>query len=209
MAAKARAAVSGAAIAADALRYRGVGYVYAGTGSRPGDWDCSSFISYVLGHDLGLKLPGGQSWLSATSGGRSHGPVVEDYAAWGIPTDSPRLGDMVCWIGAGPGGHIGIVLGANKMISALDTAQGTLVTPIIGFGPAAPMVYRQVPATTAGGGGYASGGGAYQSGGGVAAAMLAGALVVAGMAGLILAGAAVAGVAVVAGTAWAARRVSQ
>lgn len=32
---------SGTAIASDALKYAGQGYVYGGNASRPGDWDCS------------------------------------------------------------------------------------------------------------------------------------------------------------------------
>lgn len=140
--------VSGAAIADAALRYKGEGYVYGGTGSRPGDWDCSSFVTYVLGHDLGMAVPGG-SWASVTGRGTVHGPVVTSYATWSgavtVPAGQAAEGDLVLFVGLGTGGHMGIVLGPDKMVSALDSSQGTLVSPIQGYGPAgAPIVYRRI-----------------------------------------------------------------
>lgn len=147
-------ATTGTEIASAALRYKGEGYVYGGTGSRPGDWDCSSFVTYVLGHDLGLGVPGG-SWASVTGRGTVHGPVVTSYATWSgavtIPESQAAEGDLVLFVGTGTGGHMGIVLGHNQMISALDTAQGTLVSPIQGYGPpGAPIIYRRVKASAAG-----------------------------------------------------------
>jgi cell wall-associated NlpC family hydrolase len=148
------AATSGAAIADAALRYKGETYVYGGTGARPGDWDCSSFVTYVLGHDLGMAVPGG-TWASVTGRGTQHGPVVTSYATWGgaatIPAGQAAEGDLVLFVGLGTGGHMGIVLGPDKMVSALDTSQGTLVSPINGYGPAgAPIVYRRLKDAAAG-----------------------------------------------------------
>lgn len=48
---------SGQAIAADALRYKGAPYVWGG--AKPSGWDCSGFVNYVIGHDLGMTIPGG------------------------------------------------------------------------------------------------------------------------------------------------------
>src|SRR5215472_13498415 len=73
------AVVTGDQVASDALRYVGAGYIYGGPAARPGDWDCSSFVSYVLGHDLGMALPGGK-WGAPGFPPGSHGPVVESYA---------------------------------------------------------------------------------------------------------------------------------
>lgn len=148
------AATSGAAIADAALRYKGETYVYGGTGARPGDWDCSSFVTYVLGHDLGLAVPGG-SWAAVTGRGTQHGPVVTSYATWGgaatIPAGQAAEGDLVLFVGLGTGGHMGIVLGPDKMVSALDTSQGTLVSPVNGYGPAgAPIIYRRLKNAAAG-----------------------------------------------------------
>jgi peptidoglycan DL-endopeptidase CwlO len=126
--------VTGDQIAADALRYRGHPYVY-------GVWDCSGFCNHVLGQDLGLVLPGG---VRGFRGPPPHGPVVDDYAGWGTPVSSPARGDLVLYLGGGPNGHMGIVLGPGQMISALDQSQGTVVTPIQGYGPpGAPIVYRR------------------------------------------------------------------
>lgn len=144
--------VTGNQIAADALRYRGAGYVYGGSAARPGDWDCSSFVSYVLGHDLGLALPGGRFGQPGFPP-NAHGPVVTSYAGWSgaVTVRTPARGDLVCFVGEGVNGHIGIVLGPNQMVSALDTASGTLVSPIAGYGPpGAPIVYRRVMAAAAG-----------------------------------------------------------
>jgi cell wall-associated NlpC family hydrolase len=141
-------ATSGAAIADDALRYKGETYVYDGTGSRPGDWDCSSFVTYVLGHDLQLAVPGG-TWAQVTGNGTQHGPVVTSYATWPgavtIPASQLLEGDLVLFVGSGTAGHMGIVLGPDKMVSALNTAQGTLESPITGYGPpGAPIIYRRL-----------------------------------------------------------------
>lgn len=146
-------AVSGNQIAADALRYRGAGYVFGGNASRPGLWDCSSFVSYVLGHDLKLALPGGR-WGSPGEPPGTHGPTVDSYAGWkgAVTVHAPGArGDLVCFVGAGANGHMGIVLGPDQMVSALDSASGTLVTPITGYGPpGAPIVYRRVLGVAAG-----------------------------------------------------------
>lgn len=158
-------------ISGDALKYKGLGYVYGGPASRPGDWDCSSFVSYVLGHDLGLRLPGGGKYGDPGYPPNAHGPVVVSYATWSGATAvrSPQAGDLCCWVGLGTGGHIGIAISSTHMISAYDTAQGTLVTPIQGAGPSGvPLVYRRVKGVP-GGVGVAAGGTAAPRGAGVGA----------------------------------------
>lgn len=141
---------AGSAIAQDALKYAGATYVYGGPAARVGDWDCSSFVSYVLGHDLGMVLPGGGKFGASGYPPNAHGPVVVSYAGWAGATTlpggmPPAAGDLAVFPGVGPLGHIGIAIDASHMISALDTESGTLVTPIVGYGPAgvAP-VYRRV-----------------------------------------------------------------
>lgn len=201
-------ALTGAAIAADALRWKGRGYVYGGTGSRPGDWDCSSFASYVLGHDLGLSLPGG-SWAQVTRSGTQHGPVVVSYATWPgavtIAAGSATAGDLVLFVGLGAGGHMGIVLAPGKMISALDSASGTLVTPINGYGPpGAPVVYRRVKGAAAGPIPAVPGPGG-TGWGGMLLALAAGAGIGAGIIVLIVGAA----VAVAAGAVWLAGRAGR
>lgn len=111
--------------------------------ANPRGWDCSGYVNYVLGHDLGYTLPGGVKDFSGTW----HGPVVAQYATWkGAGTvREEEPGDLAVWVGLGAGGHIGIVTGKNEMISALDPQYGTVVTPIRGYGPAgAPLIFRRV-----------------------------------------------------------------
>lgn len=201
--------VTGDQIAADALRWSGQGYIYGGPAARPGDWDCSSFISWVLGHDLGLALPGGK-WGAAGFPPNAHGPVVESYASWrgAVTVGAPARGDLVCFVGQGVNGHIGIVLGPDQMVSALDSSDGTKVTPINGYGPpGAPIVYRRVLGAAAGSAAAAvttaaSGQQGY-------APMVTALLLVVVGAAAVLGAAALAGTAVALGAAWAASRLTR
>ena len=200
--------ITGDQVAADALRYRGAGYIYGGPAARPGDWDCSSFVSYVLGHDLRLALPGGK-WGAPGFPPNAHGPVVESYASWAgaVTVNAPARGDLVCFVGQGANGHIGIVLGTNQMVSALDSSQGTLVTPITGYGPpGAPIVYRRVLGAAAGSAAAAVTTAATGQQGLAPAAVAL--LLVAVMAAAVLAAAAAAGAGLALAGTWAASRLA-
>ena len=140
-------------IAGEALKYAGAGYVYGGTAAHPGDWDCSSFVSYVLGHDLRMKLPGGGSFGDPGFPPNSHGPVVTSYASWAgaARVRRPGPGVLCCWVGEGVNGHIGIAIDGQRMISALDSADGTKVTRIDAVSkPGVPLVFRQVKGAAGG-----------------------------------------------------------
>ena len=129
-------------IASDAMQYQGVPYAWAK--ANPNGWDCSGFVNWVLGHDLGMALPGS---VKAGFSGKSHGPVVVQYATWTKATKvrSPEAGDLCIWYGLGAAGHIGIAVSPTQMISALNPALGTIVTDIQGTGPpSAPLTYRRV-----------------------------------------------------------------
>lgn len=135
-------AIAGSSIANDALRYNGAGYQYGGSpATGVGHWDCSSFVSWVMGHDLKMSVP---MYPNGTYTGSSHGPTAAQYLVWSgaatVPRASVASGDLCCWPT-----HIGIAIAQNQMISAYDTAKGTLVTAIDGAGPTGePMVIRRV-----------------------------------------------------------------
>lgn len=111
------------AIADDGMKYIGVPYVYAG--GNPRGWDCSGFVNYVLGHDLGYTLPGGIKGFT----GSWHGPVAAQYYVWGgadtIPREQAAAGDLACWLT-----HIGIVTDSQHMVNAYQTGSPTSVTGI-------------------------------------------------------------------------------
>lgn len=134
---------SDSSIASDALKYQGHAYSYGGYYHDPAGWDCSSFVNWVLGHDLGLTLPGGLKGYDGTS----HGPATGSYLlAWGRyrvsgGASAARAGDLCVWPT-----HMGIALGGGQMISALDPSLGTKVTTIPGGAPPGePLTVIQVP----------------------------------------------------------------
>lgn len=129
---------SGNAIANDALKYQGEGYIYGGP-SQPGKWDCSSFANYVVGHDIGLPIPGG-TWAAVCANGNSHGPATPSWMLFGTPVNygSEQPGDLLV-----TAEHMGIVIGGGKMISAQDPALGTGVGGYTsGFPGGRPVVRR-------------------------------------------------------------------
>jgi cell wall-associated NlpC family hydrolase len=136
---------TGSAIAADALKYSGHAYLYGGApgpdGSRP--FDCSSFVSFVLGHDMRMMIPGG-AWSSVTDNGSQHGPTTTDYLSWSgastISASQVQAGDLAVW-----STHIGICINNTQMQSALNPTLGTAVTGIINGGPQGEAVkYRRL-----------------------------------------------------------------
>lgn len=122
-------AASGAQILSDAKKYNGHRYVYGGPSNPQDGWDCSSFASYVLGHDLNMPLPGG-TWASTTNKGQAHGDTADQFArlpgAHKVSSNAKDIqaGDILVWKT-----HVGFGVGPGTMFSAYDTAKGTLQTP--------------------------------------------------------------------------------
>lgn len=131
----------GSSISSDAAQYAGHAYLYGGApgpnGTAP--WDCSSFANWVLGHDLGMTLPGASS---PGYNGASHGPDTLLYLAWSRATTvghtaaAAEAGDLCVWQT-----HMGFALGGGQMISALDEALGTRVTTIPGGAPGGEVLF--------------------------------------------------------------------
>lgn len=130
---------TGSAIANDALRYEGEGYIYGGP-SQPGKWDCSSFVNYVVGHDLGMGIPGG-SWAAVCNNGNSHGPATPSWMLFGTPVNygKEQPGDLLV-----TAEHMGIVIGGGGMISAQDPALGTGIGNYTSGFPGGQPVVRRV-----------------------------------------------------------------
>jgi cell wall-associated NlpC family hydrolase len=136
---------TGNAISDDAMKYVGQGYVFGGP-SQPGKWDCSSFVNYVVGHDLGLPIPGG-SWAVVCGNGNSHGPATGSWLLFGQPVNLSQAqpGDVVVSVE-----HMGIVIGGGKMISAQDPQLGTGVASYLSGFPAGPPHVRRIAAPPTG-----------------------------------------------------------
>lgn len=131
---------TGSAIANDALKYQGEGYVWGGPADVPGDWDCSSFTSYVLGHDLGMALPGGGKYGDPGYPPHTHGPTTNSYLLFGQPVNlgSEKPGDLLVSTE-----HMGICIGGGGMISAQDPQLGTGIgTYTSGFPGGTPFIRR-------------------------------------------------------------------
>lgn len=135
--------VSGRAIAEDALQYQGTGYVWAGTpGSGEGHWDCSSFCNAVIGRDLGMAIP---MYAAGKYHGQAHGPNTLIWLTWSGAkrVSSPGPGILAVWQT-----HMGICVGGNKMISALNGQLGTKVTTIQEAAPAGEILtFKQLKAS--------------------------------------------------------------
>jgi cell wall-associated NlpC family hydrolase len=127
-------------VASDALKYVGHCYSYGGAPgtSGTGCWDCSSFCNWVLGHDLGMAIPG---YGYGQYDGSVHGPTTLSYLVWsgaktiGNNPASAQAGDLCVWQT-----HMGIATGNSNMVSALDESLGTLETTISGGAPTGELL---------------------------------------------------------------------
>jgi cell wall-associated NlpC family hydrolase len=118
-------------IANDFLQYQGHAYSYGGAPGKNGTnpWDCSSSVNWVVGHDSGRAIPG---YGPGQYDGTVHGPPTGSWMAWPgmthISASEAQAGDIVVSVT-----HMGIVLGPNQMISALNSNLKTRITPIAGY----------------------------------------------------------------------------
>jgi hypothetical protein len=131
---------TGQAIAQDALKYKGHAYLYGGAPGTSGKnpWDCSSFVNWVVGHDMGLGIP-----TMSHYDGSTHGPATGSWLTWSgcktIPRKSVAAGDIMVWQT-----HMGIAISNTQMISARDPAEGTGIDTITGDIPGELLVPRRL-----------------------------------------------------------------
>ncbi len=145
----------GQAIAVDALAYQGLGYVFGGAPANGlGQWDCSSFANWVIGHDMGMSIPG---YRHGSYTGAVHGPSTLGWLAslgtvtTRIPRKAVGAGDLCVWQT-----HMGIAINNKQMISAQNPGNGTQVSDITGFIAGEVLICLRLketakPRTTSGG----------------------------------------------------------
>lgn len=90
--------------------YQGLGGAYVWGGTDFMAWDCSGYVQWVYAQN-GITMP----------------RVTWDQFGAGTPTTQPRVGDLVS---QNNGSHVGIYLGGDQMISALNPQEGTVVHSI-------------------------------------------------------------------------------
>ena len=137
---------SNSALAQYAETWVGHKYVYGGPSNPTDGWDCSSFVSYCLGH-FNIDSPGG-SWAKVTGNGKTHGPTVASYVVWNGASTISRsqviAGDLILYP---PDTHMGIATSSTEFVSAEDPADSTNVAPI-SAGPGA-WIARRIVASVA------------------------------------------------------------
>jgi cell wall-associated NlpC family hydrolase len=119
---------TGAAIAAEGVKWVGHPYRYAGAPGLDGkgDWDCSSFCNYIYAIKFGLPIPGygPGKWLANT-----HGPTTFQWEIWpgvtNVAREQVQAGDVIVWIG-----HMGIAISNTHMVHAPNPKRGTVIDKI-------------------------------------------------------------------------------
>jgi cell wall-associated NlpC family hydrolase len=134
------------AIASDAAtsvgRFR---YVFGGSPVN-GTVDCSSFANEIIGNDQGAAIP---MFAPGTYHGQTHGPPTTVWLVWSgcftIQRQDMMPGDLAVWQT-----HMGIIVGKETMVSALNPQLGIMQTSIDGGAPPGEFLrIRRLKAVTA------------------------------------------------------------
>jgi peptidoglycan DL-endopeptidase CwlO len=126
-------------VANAALAGQGHCYKYGGAPGTNGSgcWDCSSFVNYVIGVQLGGAIPG---YGAGKYTGTGHGPPTGAWLIWagvkGISRSAIQAGDLCVWQT-----HMGVAISNSEMVSALNPADGTRVTSIEGVAPPGEVLF--------------------------------------------------------------------
>lgn len=129
-------------LAGIAMQYQGHPYLFGGAPGRDGSkpWDCSSFVNFCVGIQMGRAIPG----IKADKyDGSFHGPPTSMWGVWSGLTHVSRAevqaSDIIVWVK-----HMGIAIDNQHMISAMNPNDKTLVTPIDGYGNGPIMCYGRL-----------------------------------------------------------------
>lgn len=142
------ATVTNNAVADDAQLYKGHIYKFGGAPGRDGKnpWDCSSFVNWVVGRDLGMPIPG---YAAGKYDGSVHGPPTTSWGVWSglshIKRADVQAGDIIVWAL-----HMGIAISNKQMISATgpDGTPSTVVGDIDSGGNGPILAYGRLTALT-------------------------------------------------------------
>lgn len=107
-------------------------YRWGATG--PDAYDCSGLVWRVCVNQLGSKRVGSR-FTTATFGKAAR--------VWTKVVSTPQVGDIVVWNRTVRSGHMGFVVGPNRMFSALSTRSGIIESPISSES-GTPIYYRVV-----------------------------------------------------------------
>lgn len=124
------------------LSYVGHPYSFGGAPGRNGDhpWDCSSMWDWILGVKENHAIPGTRM---GRYDGSSHGPTTIQWGAWSalasVPRNQIQRNDFIISFGhmgvATTSGDISGSTFKGKMVSALNSREGTKETGIVLNGP--------------------------------------------------------------------------
>lgn len=122
---------SAAAIASDAATSVGRWHYVFGGAPVNGVVDCSSFANEIIGNDQGMAIPG---FAPGTYHGQTHGPPTTLWLVWSgcftIKRADMLPGDLAVWQT-----HMGIIVGTERMVSALNPQLNIMETSIDGGAP--------------------------------------------------------------------------
>lgn len=134
-------------LAADAVASVGKWrYVFGGVPAQ-GVVDCSSLMNEIIGDQNGLAIP---LFAPGTYHGQSHGPPTTVWLVWSgcftIKAQDAMPGDLAVWQT-----HMGMIVGANQLVSALNPSLGVRQTTITGAAPPGEVLrIRRLKAVTSG-----------------------------------------------------------
>lgn len=105
-------------------------YVFGGTPAN-GVVDCSSLMNEIIGDENNSAIP---TFAAGTYRGQSHGPPTTVWLVWNgcftVKRQDMLPGDLAVWQT-----HMGMIVGKEQMVSALNPSLGVRQTSVDGAAP--------------------------------------------------------------------------